>query len=302
MHQRASLAHCDDQTESQCSRFTLSSGLTLNVVQWRPPQTNPFMPTLLLLHGLGDSTCVWRDVAAGLQAHANVLAVDLRGHGDSSWPSDADYLVPSMAADIAELVRVLGSSKVTLVGHSMGAAVALRMAADYPQQVERLVLADLGLDSDPESVVQLRGALREAHRPYASVDEYAAVLRARHPVAQPDLLQWVAQQTTRCSPSGLIELKYDLRVLAARERATSPASPTGKCHDTWRQLAALSCPVMVLRGAASSVLSIRVANEMIATVKDGTFGSIPRAGHSIQLDNPGAVTNAIKQFLRLPNS
>jgi esterase len=302
MHQFISCTDSDNQIDGHRSRFTLSSGLKLNVVEWRPAHGNAVVPTLLLLHGLGDASCVWRDVAADLRRQAHVLAVDLRGHGDSGWPADADYQVPSMAADIGELLRQLRLPRLTVVGHSMGAAVALRVAADRHPQVARLVLADFGLDADPESVVQLRSALREAHRPYASVDEYAAVLRARHPLARPDLLQWVAAQTSRLSLSGPVELKYDIRILEARDRAMGPATPPGKIHDTWRQLAALSCPVMVLRGAASSVLSVRVANAMTGTVKDGTLCSIPLSGHSIHLDNPGAVISAIRQFLRLSSA
>jgi pimeloyl-ACP methyl ester carboxylesterase len=300
MHQCAPFAYGDDRIEDQNRRITLSSGLTLNAFEWRPSRPALVMSTLLLLHGLGDATCVWRDVAMGLHAHARMIAVDLRGHGNSDWPTDADYHVLSMAKDIGELMHLLGSENLTLVGHSMGAAVALRLAADHPQLVERLVLADFGLNSNPESVTQLRSALRDAHRTYASVGEYETVLRARHPLAQPTLMEWVATQTSRRSPAGVVELKYDPRILTDRDRAAGTATSTGMYQESCRLLASLSCPVMVLRGIASSVLSVRDAHEMVGMVNNGTFCSIPLAGHSIHLDNPGAVASAIKQFLRLP--
>jgi pimeloyl-ACP methyl ester carboxylesterase len=300
MHPCAPFAYGDERVEHPYRRITLSSGLTLNAFEWRPSRPASGMPTLLLLHGLGDATCVWRDVAVGLQAHARMIAVDLRGHGDSDWPTDADYHVLSMAKDIGELMRLLGPEKLTVVGHSMGAAVALRLVADRPQQFERLVLADFGLKADLKSVMQLRSALRDAHRTYASVGDYETVLRARHPLAQPNLMEWVATQTSRLSPAGVVELKYDPRILTDRDRAMGTTMSAGMYQENCRLLASLSCPVMVLRGIASSVLSVRDAHEMVGMVSNGIFCSIPLAGHSIHLDNPGAVASAIKEFLRLP--
>ena len=179
----------------------------------------------------------------------------------------------------------------------MGAAVALHLAHERPERVERLVLADFGLDADPRNAAQLRAALRDAHRPYPSPGDYEAVLRARHPLAAPALLQRVAAQTSICRAPGQFEPKYDRRVLDAREREAQQAAQLDY-HDAWPRLAALSCPVLVLRGAASSVLSMRVAQRMSDTPRHGTMQPIPLAGHSLQLDNPAAVTQALDQFLQ----
>lgn len=283
---------------TRCHRtITLASGLSLHFVEHDAQLAHARVPTVLLLHGLGDAAVVWHDVAAALGARARVIAPDLRGHGDSSWAADADYRIASLATDITELIDTLGLPALTLVGHSMGAAVALHLAHEQSGRVERLVLADFGLDADPRNAAQLRGALRDAHRPYLSPGDYEAVLHARHPLAAPALLQRVAAQTSICRTPGHFEPKYDKRVLDAREREAQQAAELNH-HDTWSRLAALSCPVLVLRGAASSVLSMHVAQRMSDTPRHGMMQPIPLAGHSLQLDNPAAVTQAIEQFLQ----
>lgn len=291
----------------RCRRFTtftrhhtiaLASGLSLNLIEYDAPPAHSHAPTVLLLHGLADAAVVWHNVAEALRTEARVLAPDLRGHGNSSWPADADYRIASIAADVAQLIDMLQLPSLALVGHSMGASVALRLACSRPDCVERLVLADLGLDADPHSAGQLRQALRDARRPYAPVDDYAAVLLGRHPLASPDLLRRVAAQTSERHAHGQFELKYDERVIAARE-PMAHETMQGAYHAAWEQLAALTCPVLVLRGAASSVLSTRVAQRMTDISRHGTLHQIPVSGHSIHLDNPSAVTQAIRHFLQL---
>jgi pimeloyl-ACP methyl ester carboxylesterase len=293
----------DDSIDKREHYVALPSGVTLHVTEWGRTVAAALAPPILLIHGLGDAAPVWRDVAVALARRTRVLAVDLPGHGESSWRADADYGVTAMAADIGLLMHALSLANVTAVGHSMGGSVALRVASRYPERVERLVLADSGPDADSGSTALLRGALREAHRLYAAVENYAAVLSARHPLACTDLLQWVAAATTRRLSSGSIELKYDPEILAGLERAETPTQTAARHAETWRLLAGLHCPVLVLRGAASSILSARIATKMAQEVLEcPTLRVIPLSGHSIQLDNPKAVSAAIEQFLRADRS
>ena len=292
------LAIIDDfTTTSRHHTIALASGLSLNLIERDAPAAHSHAPTVLLLHGLADAAVVWHDVAEALRIQARVLAPDLRGHGNSSWPADADYRIASIAADVAQLIDTLQLPALTLVGHSMGASVALHLACARPDCVKRLVLADLGLDADPRNAGQLLQALRDARRPYASVDDYVAVLLGRHPLAATRLLRRVAAQTSERHAHGQFELKYDERVIVARERMAQETRQ-GVYHAAWEQLAALTCPVLVLRGAASSVLSTRVAQRMTDTSRRATLSQIPVSGHSIHLDNPSAVTQAIAHFLQ----
>jgi pimeloyl-ACP methyl ester carboxylesterase len=274
-------------------RIALPSGIVLNLISWSSPVEASAHRPLWLLHGLGDAACVWRDVAATLAQTRPVFALDLHGHGDSDWLPEGDYRNAAMAADVASIINRFALLPPILVGHSMGGNIALQLASDHPGAIDRLVLADYGPDADPANTAHLRQGLRDAHRPYDTIAAYAALLCARHPLADPILLNWVASRTLRRNSSGGFALKYDTRVLSARERATMAPG-----HElSWRQLANLDCATLLLRGAASALLSARTAQEMAHRVlKKGQLRSIPMAGHAIALDNPAAVAAAIAEF------
>jgi pimeloyl-ACP methyl ester carboxylesterase len=115
--------------------------VVLSVVEHRCPA--PTAPVAALLHGTGATAATWDLVGAALAAQRSVMAVDLRGHGASSWPGA--YSVGLMAADVAFLLDTVGGGAVDLVGHSLGGLVALRVASGRPDLVRRLVLEDVGM-------------------------------------------------------------------------------------------------------------------------------------------------------------
>ncbi|MFF5518333.1 alpha/beta fold hydrolase [Streptomyces coeruleorubidus] len=98
---------------------------------------------ILLIHGIGDSSDTWRDVMPGLARSYRVIAPDLLGHGASDKPR-ADYSLPAYANGMRDLLGVLGVERVTLVGHSLGGAVAMQFAYQFPERCERLVLVGTG--------------------------------------------------------------------------------------------------------------------------------------------------------------
>ncbi|MFI5605644.1 alpha/beta fold hydrolase [Amycolatopsis sp. NPDC051903] len=96
---------------------------------------------LLLLHPLALSGAVWDPVARFFADQAQVLALDARGHGASTWDGN-DFTVADMAADAAAVIEAAGAGPADVVGLSMGASTALTLAAARPDLVHRLVLAD----------------------------------------------------------------------------------------------------------------------------------------------------------------
>jgi pimeloyl-ACP methyl ester carboxylesterase len=94
---------------------------------------------VLLLHGYSDSAHSFAPILPLLPARWRVLAPDQRGHGDSDRPRDG-YSMEQLAADAAALLDATGAGAATVVGHSMGSLVALRLALDHPERVARLVL------------------------------------------------------------------------------------------------------------------------------------------------------------------
>lgn len=101
---------------------------------------DPAHPVVVLLHALGEQRSTWGTVAPLLCGQHHVLSLDLRGHGDSEWPGA--YSFQLMADDVLGALEVLGHSRVTLIGHSMGAVICYLIAVQRPDLVERLVVED----------------------------------------------------------------------------------------------------------------------------------------------------------------
>jgi pimeloyl-ACP methyl ester carboxylesterase len=100
-------------------------------------------PALLLIHGIGDSSVSWLELIPALARDHTVIAPDLLGHGRSDKPR-ADYSIGAYANAMRDLLTVLGLERATIVGHSLGAGVAMQFAYQYPERCERLVLVAAG--------------------------------------------------------------------------------------------------------------------------------------------------------------
>jgi len=122
-------------------RFTLDDGVVIH------GRRGGAGPALLLLHGHPQSHVMWHRVADELALHFDVVALDLRGYGDSSRPPSDDahaaYSKRTMARDAVEVMRQLGHERFMLCAHDRGARVAHRLALDHPQVVQRLMLLDI---------------------------------------------------------------------------------------------------------------------------------------------------------------
>ena len=129
-------------------------------------------PRLLLIHGFGDGSFVWDPILLNLKHYASA-ALDLRGHGDSQWDPLQRYSVDDHVEDAAHVLDTLRLEDMVLVGHSLGAEVALRLAHRFPIRVRGLVLVDWGPDPNPQSKALVRDQFSGQGWQYASTSEYA---------------------------------------------------------------------------------------------------------------------------------
>ncbi|WP_447939923.1 alpha/beta fold hydrolase [Pseudoxanthomonas mexicana] len=129
-------AHAAGGTAIQDHTATVN-GVTLHYLQAGEGETSP----VVLLHGYAETSHMWRPLMPKLAGRRVVIAPDLRGAGASSKP-DGGYDKKTLAQDIHALVASLGYRKVKIVGHDIGLMVAYAYAAQYPDEVESIVLMD----------------------------------------------------------------------------------------------------------------------------------------------------------------
>ncbi|MFG3280529.1 alpha/beta fold hydrolase [Streptomyces sp. NPDC048111] len=260
--------------------FFFRGGCRLHVRDWGGPG-----PAVLLLHGGALSAHTWDFVCLGLRDAARLVALDLRGHGDSDWSDD--YRIATMAEDVVAVAGHLGLDRVRLVGMSLGGVVAAHVAAAHPGLVERLVLVDVAPGVDFGSTGRAR-AFMAGLEPAASLDAVVDAALRVSPRADRGTLTYRMSTLFRPGPGGMWVPKGDPRppdfpaILAAIERLGA-------------QLTAL--PVLLVRGGRSRVLPQATAERFVQHLPDARLAVVPDAGHIVQEDNPAALTEVLRAFV-----
>jgi pimeloyl-ACP methyl ester carboxylesterase len=262
-----------------------ASGGTIAVRAWGEAG-----PPCVLLHGIGDGAFVWDRFAQSVCADWRVLAVDLPGHGDSDWRPDGGYCLEHYTDTLAETLDGLKLGRLVLIGHSLGGDVATRLARMLGERLCGLVLVDTGPDVSADAPQAVASQMKQAHRPYGSVSDYATWLRDQRVFARPDLLDSQAAQSLRKRDDGWLELKSDPALVRTLEQE----------HDeSWwaPALKRLHAPTLLVRGLASAVLTQATAREMLGLMPDGRMVVVGAAGHGVMSDNPEGFLAAVEPFL-----
>jgi pimeloyl-ACP methyl ester carboxylesterase len=253
----------------------------------------------VLVHGFGDGTCVWNHVAVRLAPQFRVIAMDLRGHGNSDWDPEARYDTETHTADLTKVVASFAFDQIVLVAHSLGADVAIRFAVQHSRRVLGLVIVDFGPELERAGVDELLRNFIDMPRSFASVEDYARWLIGRRPLADPNLLTQFARYNVRQSSSKRWELKSDA-ALATRSQISKfeEAGRYYRCPDLWPALARIRCRTLLIRGMGSGLLRPEIAHRMVEnSLPDARLVTIPAAGHSVMLDNPTEFSASVMEFL-----
>jgi esterase len=150
--------------------FYSVDALRLRYLEWGETRSD----SIVLVHGFSSTADAWARVAEALAAEYHLIAPDLRGHGESEWDPQERYSDDQLAADVHALVQQLGLLPFTLIGHSMGGAVAFTYAATYPEDVKRLVIED-------SAPLPAGRRLTELRTTFASRAEVEQSVRAANP-------------------------------------------------------------------------------------------------------------------------
>lgn len=258
-------------------------------LHWRDYAGPRDRPTLLCIPGLTRTAADFDALATRLAGQWRLVAIDLRGRGDSAWPKDSLTYVPlSYLLDLRLLIEAAGIRRFVAIGSSIGGVLAMQLTTGHRATMAGAILNDIGPDIEVAGLARLRANVgRQGNWPtwvHAARD-----LGSRNNDVYPDwgLVEWLAfaKRLCRISASGRIVFDYDPRIA---EPFRLPHGDAGS--DLWAAFAALaSLPVLSLRGERSDVLSAATQQVMAARLPQLQVATVPGVGHPPTLAEPAAV-------------
>ncbi|MFJ6531801.1 alpha/beta fold hydrolase [Microbacterium sp. NPDC091662] len=266
----------------------LADGRTLSALRFGADA-----PRVTLLHGAGLNAHTWDTTS--LAAQQPLLAIDLAGHGDSSWREDVDYTPRTLARDVAEALDAWTTQPQLVVGQSLGGLTGAALAAVRPDLVSELIIVDItpGID-----VTAGPAALREFYAgptDFATRDELVdKAIALGFGGSRPETERGVFLNT-RVRADGRVEWKHHFAHLAAQALAAhDPGSATAPSvlHETgWDDLAAVNAPITLVR-AARGFVSEADAAEFQRRVPAAQVVVLD-ATHNVQETAPAALAGLI---------
>jgi len=288
-----------DDPRPTSHRF-VSQRLNLQYLDWG----NAGAPLLLLVHGARDHAHNWDWVARRLSGNWHVICPDLRGHGDSDWSPDGNYSIPVYVADLCALIDHVGDRPVSLVGHSLGGAIALHYTGVFPGDVRRLAVIDgLGLSSTGRKsrkpmttiwrdwISARRSIDNRVPRRYAHLEQAFARMAEQNPHLSREQVEHLTIHGIRENDDGTFGWKFDNHT-----RSALPMEMTdGKLVDL---LHGIDCPVWLVHGADSWTSHPEDVG-LAAHFKCATITSYEGAGHWVQHDRLEGFVTDLARFLSI---
>jgi len=280
--------------------FVEANGIRLHYVEWGGEG-----PPAVLLHATGFLARLWEPIATELSTRFHVYACDARGHGDSDKPVLSKVEGPAegygwegLAADLMGFLDALGLLGVPIVGHSSGAAGAVRLAAKRPEYVAAAVLIEptvfppMPVEGSDERKEQLASGAAKRRVVWDSREELIEGYRLRRTFAgwREDVLRLYAEHGTFKREDGRIELKCPGEIEAELYR--NSLSP-----DTWDLLPRVRCPTLVIRGENTEPLLARVAEGVARRIPGARLATIAGGSHFVPMEQPEAIAAEALAFL-----
>lgn len=268
-------------------------GLELAVRIWHPDAPR----TLVAWHGLARHGGDFAALARHLGPRWRVLAPDTPGRGLSSWSPlpQRDYRYARYAELAVALLDRFELARVPWVGTSMGGLLGMRLAAEPATagRIERLMLNDIGPELEPDGLADIATYFSRPHR-FASFSALQAELRDHYAgfgLESDAAWREMALGSARRLPDGGWSFHFDPRI--AEQFSHDPP------RDLWADWRALRCPLMVIRGADSPLLSRQAVVKMTAAQPGLVTLEAPGCGHAPMLDRVSQ-TAPLADFLASP--
>ena len=280
-----------------------SGGRVVSALQYGEPGADGFAdPVVTFLHGAGLNAHTWDTtiLALGLPA----LAIDLPGHGDSSWRDDAAYTGRTLAADIAHAVAEWTTAPQVLVGQSLGGLTAAALAAARPDLVRELVIVDITPGVDPNGGAAQIGAFFAGPADWASRDELVDRALAFGLGGTREAATRGVFLNSRVREDGRVEWKHHFARIANSLAAEPAAAAAAQEQQSavrgaltsagWADLAAVRAPITLIRGERGFVAETD-ADDFRRRVPSASLVDVA-AGHNVQEEVPARLAAIVAEL------
>ncbi|WP_408077648.1 alpha/beta fold hydrolase [Sphingomonas plantiphila] len=256
-------------------------------------------PPLLCIPGLTRNARDYEKLAERLAGDWRVIAVELRGRGESGYAKDPMTYVPlTYLQDLEALVAELKLDRFVAVGTSLGGILTMLMASTHPERIAGAVLNDVGPEIDPAGLTRIRGYVGKANWHPTWMHAARALAEANGDVYPHwEITHWLdmAKRTHRLTSAGRIVLDYDMKIAEPFRLPGNEAGP-----DMWRAFDGLADkPLLIVRGGTSDILPAAVAERMHREVEGSELVTVPDTGHTPTLDEPEAAAAIDRLLMRI---
>src|SRR5262245_43153400 len=271
------------QAQLPTDRFISVNGLRIHYLEWGTSDKQP----LIMLHGIGRVAHTFDHIAPHFAPRYHVMAVDMRGHGDSDWDPKGAYLVEDYVKDIEGLAQQLRLRNIVIWGNSTGGRVAQVFAGLHSDLVSAVISEDVGPERPREIADGMTARLRrEDEQGWASEDELFAQQKAGNARTGDEILRAYVHYGSKPRADGRIIWKRD------------PAIGNGFIPtELWRFVREIKSPIMYILGGRSTIVPAATQEELRKVLPQAEIVTIPGVGHYPSEESPVEFLGVVDKFL-----
>lgn len=240
-----------------------------------------------MLHGIGRVAHTFDHIATHFNKNYHVVAVDMRGHGESDWDPKGAYLVEDYVKDIEGLVEQLRFRKFVIWGNSTGGRVAQVFAGMHRGLVAAVIVEDVGPERPREIANSVTNRIRqEDEKGWASEDELFAQLKSGNPRTSGEVLRAYAHFGSKKRSDDPVVWKRDPNI-------GNGFVPT----ELWRFVRQIQSPIIYVLGGQSAIVPAETQEQLRKTLPQVQIVTMPGLGHYPSEENPKDYLAIVDGFL-----
>ena len=243
---------------------------------------------VVLLHGLNGLAHAWDDVGASLLKNFRVVALDLRGHGDSDKPFGT-YRLEDYVSDVLGVVDQLGLCQPVLVGHALGGRIAFGYAVSHPEMCRGVVSVDIGFSLPPGQKKNLGERMASFPDEFTDLNDAVTRFQRYYPDYPPSMISHMVLWGTEYTPTGWV-WKNRRRGLIETVRCWNQS------QDLLRSRV-VETSVLLVRGGRSPMVTQQDLQDFQAVFSKLSVVELKSAGHYVPFEHPAAFLGVLDGFL-----